>query len=216
MLVLLAAANFTTAVELPQVLMDTTYSAPVGGDTIVVGDGGNFATALTNVTCGDIITLNAGSTYTGNFTLADKGCDDNNWIYIQTSAYSSLPDPGVRVAPADASVMAKLTAASDTIITSASGADHYRFIGIEITPSAFLYVLVNLAGGEGNLATETNHIVFDRSYIHGHATNGSRRGISAQGSAIGVVDSYLSDFKEIGGDSVISEEVGKFKQSLEK
>src|SRR5439155_6309552 len=46
-----------------------------------------------------------------------------------------------------------------------------------------------------------HHIVFDRCYLHGDPTKGARRGIAMNSRYAAVIDSYLSDFKEVGADS---------------
>src|SRR5262249_45171867 len=46
-----------------------------------------------------------------------------------------------------------------------------------------------------------NHIVFDRCYVHGDPAVNDRRGIVMNGAYVAVVDSYLSDFQEVGADS---------------
>lgn len=186
--------------ELPRILIDTTYRTP-SGSTTAVNSGGNLQTAINNAACGDILSLEAGATFTGNFTLPDKDCADGEFVVIRTSTPDGVfPRPGNRVGPSHASLMAKLTAGSGNIIASDSDADHYRFIGLEITPSAAITTLVFLEAG-ANSANQASHMIFDRCYIHGHATNGARRGISGQGAYISVIDSYLSDFKEVGADT---------------
>lgn len=198
--VLLTPSLVYGAAELPRVYIDTRYITPPGSTT-AVNSGGNLQTAINNAACGDVLVLEAGATFTGNFTLPDKDCTDSTWVYIRTSTPDGVfPRPGTRVGPSHASLMSKITAGSGTIITSDSDADHYRFIGIEITPSASLTNLIELSGGQGT-ANQTTHIIFDRCYIHGHATNGSGRGISAQGAYIAVIDSYLTDFKRVGLES---------------
>lgn len=201
-LVCVAASGYAAPPELPQILIDTTYSAPTG-TTTTVASGANLQTAIDNAACGDILSLEAGATFTGNYTLPDKDCTE--WIYIQSSAYASLPSPGTRVAIADASDMPKLTnSTTGAVITSASDADHYRFVGIEFESKASSQTdtFIALSGGMGNLATQTNNIVFDRCYIHGNATAGQvKHGISANGAYISVIDSYLSDIKWAGQDN---------------
>ncbi len=83
--------------ELPRVFLDTTYSPPTG-NTITVNAGGNLQTAINNAQPGDTIVLQAGATFTGTFTLPNKGTS-TQWIYIRSSAYLSLPAPGNRVYP---------------------------------------------------------------------------------------------------------------------
>ena len=92
--------------ELPRVFINTNYTPPTGR-TIAVPAGGDFQAAINQAQPGDIITLQAGATYTGNFTLPAKS--GTNWIVIRTSAPdSSLPPPGTRITPAFASVLPKI------------------------------------------------------------------------------------------------------------
>src|SRR2546427_11145562 len=78
----------TTLPQLPQVFLDTTYVSPTGS-VINVAAGGDFQAALNAAAPGSIIVLQAGATYVGNFTLPPKSA--TGWIYIQSSALSSLP-----------------------------------------------------------------------------------------------------------------------------
>lgn len=187
----------------PLTLIDTTYSAP-SGNTITVNAGGNLQAALNSAALGDTIVLQAGATFTGPFTLPNK-TTGSGWIYIRSSAYSSLPPPGTRVTPADAVNMPKITVTNNVggAIQTAAGAHHYRFVGIEFLPISGRFVtnLLELGTTETTLASLPNNITVDRCYIHGDPAVGGRRGVLMNGSSIAVIDSYLSDFKEIGVDS---------------
>ncbi len=196
-----AAAALPT---LPQVFIDTTYSAPTGA-TCTAANGSEFQTCLNNAALNSTIVLQAGKTYTGNFTLPNK-TSGNGWIYIRSSNSGSLPAPGNRVSPADAGNMPKIVSPygdGGWGVQTASNAHHYRFVGIEMKPDAntFLYDLVRIGQGETSVGALPHHITFDRCYIHGDPSAGSRRGISMNGISIAVIDSYLSDFKEVGSDS---------------
>ena len=91
---------------LPQVYIDTTYSPPTG-NTITVNAGDDLQVALNSAQLGDTIVLQAGATWTGHYTLPNK-TSGSGWIYIQSSAYSSLPAPDHRVFPSDAGNMPKI------------------------------------------------------------------------------------------------------------
>jgi hypothetical protein len=186
----------------PQVFIDTTYSPP-SGNTIVVNAGGNLQTAINNAVPGDTIVLQAGATFTGPFTLPNKA--GSGWIYIRSSAYASLPPPGTRVSIADATNMPKIvgTAAGGSAIQTNAQAHNYRFVGIEIMPAVgqFVFALVSIGNGETSLANLPHDITFDRCYVHGDPIVGGRRGIAMNGAAVAVVDSYVSDFKEVGADT---------------
>jgi len=99
--------------------------------------------------------------------------------------------------------MPKLVASSGSVITTAPGAHHYRFTGIEIspTPGTFLYNLILLGSPDGSAAGLPHDIIFDRSYLHGDPAKGTRRGIALNSRATAVIDFHLSDFKEVGADS---------------
>lgn len=186
---------------LPQLSIDTTYSPP-SGSTITVNAGGNLQAALNSAQLGDTIVLQAGATFTGPFTLPNK-TTGSGWIYIRSSAYSSLPAPGTRVSPADAANMPKIVAASNSTIMTASNAHHFRFVGIEFTPTSgsFLYNLISIGNNETSAGLLPNNITFDRCYIHADPAVGGRRGIEMDGNYFAVIDSYIADFKEAGADS---------------
>ena len=190
---------------LPQATIDTTYSPPTGGTTWTVNAGDNFQTALNNAKLGDTIVLQAGATFTGNFTLPVK-TTGSGWIYVVSSNYSSLPSPGNRVAPTDAPNMAKLAfpyGSAGIGIQTASGASNYRFVGIEMTPNTgvFMYNLFAVGKGETTVASLPSNITIDRCYLHGDPTVGSIRGVLMNGNYVAVIDSYLSDFKVVGNDT---------------
>ncbi len=58
--------------ELPRVQLDTSFSPPTGGTTWVVHAGDDLQAAFNNDQPGDIIELEAGATFTGNFVLPKK------------------------------------------------------------------------------------------------------------------------------------------------
>src|SRR5262249_44155260 len=127
------------------------------------------------------------------------------WIVVRTSAPdSSLPAPGgVGVTPGDAGIMPKLVATGVPVLSASSGAHHYRFVGIEMSPSpgVYLYNVVELGVGATTTNALPHHLIFDRCYIHGDPVMGTRRGLALNTGEAAVIDSYLSDFKEVGADS---------------
>ncbi len=189
---------------LPKILINTMYVLPTGGTRIVASSSSAFQAALNSAKFGDIIELQAGVIYTGPFTLPNK-TSGSGWIYVVSSAYSSLPAPSKRVNPADAVNMPKIAvgAGSGGAIQTISNSHHFRFVGIEFAPLAgkYVYNIVQIGNGEKTEASLPNNIVIDRCYIHGDPIAGSRRGVLMNGAYISVIDSYISDFKEVGADN---------------
>jgi hypothetical protein len=185
---------------LPQAQVDVQLPK-TSGATQHVRAGDSLQDALDRAQPGAVIELEAGAEFRGPFTLPRKNGD--GWIVIRSSALSRLPAENNRVEPAHAASMPRLVVAEGPVLTTAPGAHHYRFIGVEIRPDAqtFLYNLVELGNGKETTVDLPHHIVFDRCYLHGDAKLGTRRGIALNGAHMAVVDSWLADFKEVGGDS---------------
>lgn len=196
-----ASSSRQRTAERPRSFVDTAFPV-LKGRTIHVPRDGDLQKALNEAKSGDLITLEPRATYRGPFRLPSKAGSD--WIVISTaSPKSALPSEGRRVDPSYGAAMPKLVASSGAVVEADRGAHHYRFVGLEIAPDsgAFLHALVQLGTTETQLGALPHHIVFDRCYLHGDPKRGTRRGIAMNARESGVVDSYLSDFKEIGADS---------------
>lgn len=186
---------------LPRVYLDTRVVTPAGR-VITVPAGGRVQAALNAVRPGDVIELSAGATFVGNFVLPKKSGAE--WVTIRSSAHENLPPPGSRISSAHATLMPKIVSPNTVpAISTAAGAHHYRFIGIEVTTTSSVnFTLVLLESPrQTSLDRVPTDIVFDRCYIHGTATGDSRRGIALNGARLAVIDSYLADFHERGADS---------------
>src|SRR5215472_3620057 len=119
--------------ELPRAHIDTTWSEPTGGKVWSVHSVADFTNSLEKSSPGDVIVLDAGMVYTGNFRVPAKANPNNKWIYVTSSAYGKLPKPGNRVSPSDAENMPKIvTPAPYTAIGINESANHWRFVGIEV------------------------------------------------------------------------------------
>jgi hypothetical protein len=182
---------------------DTSYAAQKGA-TLTVAAGGDLQAALEKAQLGDTIVLQAGASWTGPFKLPNK-TGGSGWIYVVSSQLSNLPAASTRVSPANASNMPKILAPNAlNAITTVANSHHFRFVGIEFAPvpaSKQIYAVVALGNADSSPATLPSHIVFDRCYVHGEPGANNRRGIAMDGAYVAVVDSYISDFQELGTDS---------------
>jgi hypothetical protein len=224
-----AAGNFDGPAELPRVLMATALrDTPAPGKVIRVKAGQDASEAVEKASCGDTIELQAGASFSRLYLPAKK-CDDAHWIIIRTSTPDAkLPPEGTRLEPCYAgvtslpgrpafhctsseNVLAKIEfdakGGSGPVIL-ASGANHYRLIGLEVTRAASSALIYNLIGPDKGPA---DHLIFDRMWIHGTAQNETVRGVMLSRIRYGaVIDSYLSDFHCVAksGGCVDSQAVG--------
>jgi hypothetical protein len=207
-----AGGNFDGPAELPRATVPSAMSdTPAPGSVINVNAGGDLQSALNNAHCGDVIQLQAGAAFSGKFIVPAKNCDSSHWIIIRTSSPdSALPAEGQRATPCYAgvgslqgrpqyscasprNVMAKvqIQTRGDGPFQIADGANFYRFIGLEVTRPAG-------APGPSRLITTqgtADHIVVDRSWLHGAPQDETHLGVSLDGMTnAAVVDSYFTDF----------------------
>ena len=209
-------SGFDGPAELPRVYLQTALAdTPAPGSTITVNAGGNLQSALNSANCGDTILLQSGAVFSGNFQIPAKACDDQHWIIVRTSAPdSSLPAESTRINPCYAgvaslpgrpaftctavkNVMAQILYTANGIsgpLQLLDGANHYRFIGLEITralPTVHMWDLV--APMESTYSAD--HLIFDRVWVHGTATDETKGGIHLSGvTNAAVIDSYFTDF----------------------
>src|SRR5262245_30043638 len=184
----------------PQKVVDV--GEPPGARTVHVKHGGNLQKAIDDAAPGDVITLDAGATYEGPFSLPRR--DRDGWIVITTApSAKSQPQTGERVQPAQTAAMAKLVAASNSVVMTQPGAHHYRLVNLEMAPmpGATVYSIVELGDKDGSAEAQPHHIVIDRCYLRGDRQKGARRGVAVNGRDIAVINSRLSDFKDLKSDS---------------
>ena len=188
------------APERPRVRVELPPESP-RGRIVHVKAGESLQAALDAAAPGDRITLEPGAVYKGPFRLLRKTGDQ--WIVIATAAEARLPARGRRVTPSHAAHMPTLVAEGDAVIQAMPGAHHYRLVGLEIAPVSGTYVsaVIQLGDKETSADAQPHHIVIERSYLHGDAKKGARRGVALNSRHTAIVDSHLSDFKEVGADS---------------
>ena len=207
-----AASAQKPVAQLPRVYVDTTWNEPKGGTTWRVHKAEELSTALEKSAPGDVIVLDAGVTYSGTFQLPAKSNPNNKWIYIVSSKLANLP-AGQRVSPSDAANMPKLvTPNTGGVFQINPGANHWRFVGLEITsnsnypkgcgvtgqPNCMTYFLI---GSPARPLPEPDSIVVDRCYVHGSPTVDLQNGITLNASNAALIDSYLDDIHIKGFDS---------------
>lgn len=169
------------------------------GQTLFVPAGGDLQAAIDKSHGGDVIALEAGATFVGNFMLPRKSGAD--WVIIRSAARESLPPAGVRIAPADANLLPKIvTPNAAPAIAAEAGAHHFHFVGVEIAAapgrSGAVEALARLESAGGAESDTPTDIILDHCYIHGTPTRNVRSGIVLASARTAVLDSYLTDFQD--------------------
>ena len=207
-----AASGYDGPAQLPiATVASSVAETPAPGSVISVNAGGDLQGALNSAQCGNTIELQAGATFTGTFRFPALNCDSKHWIIVRTSSPdSALPAEGQRLTPCYAgvaslpgrpqyacdnpqNVLAKLVAGPVSAVIFQPGANHYRLIGLELTrPTGNRKVVTLIAVDRGGTA---NHVVLDRSWVHGTTQDETKDGIRLSGTNyVAIVDSYFSDF----------------------
>ncbi len=202
---------------LPMIYIDTTWNPPVGGTTWAAHTSAQLSSALTYSSPGDIIVLDAGATYIGNFTLPGKSNPSNKWIYIISSQLANLR-VGVRVSPALAVNMPKLVTPNvGSVFQLGVDANHWRIVGVEMTSASSYPAGCGVTGHPncmtyflwGNSWPPPTHsgsfvlpdsITLDRCYIHGSDTLDMQAAVQIMATNFAVIDSDIRDVHIAGFD----------------
>lgn len=218
---------------LPASGMETDIAnTPAPGAVVTMSCGSSLQTAINSLTAGQTLVVpavcsSAQDVFTGNFTLpVVAGADESHWNIIETDqlASTAFPAEHMRATPCAINqgsvdgypsypcatpgmLMPKLVCGSggnQSCITPAAGAAFWRIIGFEIQqPDTFN----NDGNGLVDLTNGADHIVIDRSLLHGVRTNctlsGStytcsshdlKNGVQLQNSTnVAVINSWLWD-----------------------
>ena len=201
--------NFTTA---PVV---TTYNLPVGGTVWECDTTAEFTTALANCANRDIIKLKIGVTFTGPFTLRNRGAGSatvGNEVYIvATDASWNITYPtaiGTRVGTshvANMPIVTNATTNNSRAITSATGASGYRFVGIAFRPSNGTVsdsVLVYPGSHAPTTANDQcDNVGFDRCLIYANGNRNIMYGLVWRGRNCFAVDTSVMDIALAGSEN---------------
>lgn len=191
-------SRFTQLIGVALVLLSP---AAAGAATITVQAGGDLQAALVNAQPGDTIALQPGATFTGNFTLPQKGGDAV--ITLRTGGPDAVPE-GARMTLDAAAGLAKLKSPNSApALQTSPGAHHWRIELLEVQGNggSDLITLGDGSGAQSSLASVPHDLVLDRVYVHGDPDAGQKRCIALNSAATTVSNSWVADCKAKGQDS---------------
>ena len=178
-------------------------SAPAAAATHAVPAGGDLQAALNAAQPGDVVELQAGVTYVGNYVLPAK--PGGEFIVLRTGGVEGvLPGPGMRIHRDHAPLLAKIRSGNEEpALATAPGAHHWRIELVEFAASPRgLYDIITLGSGEQTSVAEMpRDLVLDRVYVHGDPGFGQKRGIALNSGRTAIVNSWFEDIKRPGQDT---------------
>jgi len=167
--------------------------------------GANLQEFIDRARPGDVLVLEPGATYAGNFVLPAKTGDQ--YITIRTAGDGDgLPRVGQRVLPMHAARLAKLKSPNrQPVLRTAAGSHHWRLQLLEFMPTeggaGDILTLGDGGPSQQDLSQVPHDFDIDRCYIHGDAALGQKRGIALNSAATTIRNSYIADIKAVAQDT---------------
>src|SRR5687768_17228298 len=178
---------------------------PAQAAIIHVASGGDLQEALNAAQPGDTILLAENAEFVGNFVLPVKTGDQ--WITVRSAAPDSvLPPAGVRIQPAQASLLARLRSPNgNAALRTAAGAHHWEIRYLDFSANqngaGDIIQLGDGSAAQNTLAQVPHHIVLRHVYVHGDPVQGQKRGIALNAAHVTIADSFIAECKGVGQDT---------------
>jgi hypothetical protein len=177
------------------------FTGPLDGASIVVGPGDDLQAALDRAQPGDVVQLEAGATFDGNFVLPQK--TGTAYVTIRTSTPDArLPGTNTRIGPDYESLMPTLRAPNASpALRTAPGANHWRILGVRFVGTGGGDVVALGDGTQRDRALVPTNLVLDRVVVRGDLTKGQHRGISLNSASTIIRNSYIVGIRLAGQET---------------
>jgi hypothetical protein len=177
------------------------FSGPLDGASIVVGPADDLQAALDRAQPGDVVQLQAGATFDGNFVLPSKPGTD--YITIRTSTEDSrMPGASTRIGPQHESLLPTLRSPNSApALRTAPGASHWRIQWVRILGTGGGDLIALGDGAQTDVATVPTDLVLDRVIVRGDAAKGQKRGIALNSANTIVRNSHITGIRVAGQET---------------
>jgi hypothetical protein len=181
------------------------FEAGIQGASITVPAGGDLQAAIDRSRSGDVILLEPGATYVGNFRLPAKS--GTQYITIRSAAGSGRIPPERRVSPDDAPWMPTLKSPNGApALATDPGAHHWRlqWLVFEANSGGAGDIITLGDGGyeeQRDLESVPHHLILDGLLIRGDPAAGQKRGVALNSGATVIRNSDIREIKAVGQDS---------------
>ena len=197
-------ATSVVALVATTIAIAVTLMAPVRAATVFVGADDDLQRALDDARPGDILLLQAGARFTGNFVLPAK--DGNRPILVRSATTDSrLPGGSDRIGPEHSPLLPKLVSPNNQpALRTAPGASGWRLVALEFVGTGQAGDLIAL--GDGSTAQRREEqiardLILDRLLIRGDPERGHKRGIALNSAETTIRNSYIADIKSLGQEA---------------
>lgn len=169
------------------ILFGLLAGTPAAAATLTVYAGGNFQAALNTAQPGDVIVLQAGARFVGEFRLPAKA------VGTPITIRSSATLPNRRITPADSALLPTITAGVIAAALDGTNAANWRLDGLQFESTS---------NGQGEVIVlqDAVNIYMDRLLIVA-GPNGQKRGIRGNGRQITLARSHIANIWRFGQDS---------------
>jgi hypothetical protein len=159
--------------------------------TIVVGAGGNFQAALNQAQPGQVIQLQAGATFDGNFVLPVKS--GTAYITVRTSTPDAqLPGSSTRIDLSHEPLLATVRSTNAApALRTAPGAHHWRLIGLRFMGTGGSDIITLGDSLQRDRTLVPTDLILDRIMVRGDPIRGQKRGIALNSANTHVRNSYI-------------------------
>jgi hypothetical protein len=171
---------------------------------VTVSAGTDLQAVLNRARPGDLILLEPGALYVGNFTLPETS--GSQYITIRSSAPAARFPIAGRVGPEHARWMPTLRSPNGAAaLATAPGAHHWRLQWLAFEANAGgvgdIILLGDGSGDQGDLARVPHHFELDGLIVRGDPIRGQKRAIALNSATTTIRNSDIREIKAVGQDS---------------
>jgi hypothetical protein len=193
--------GFRVAIGAATLAMTASGAAGQTVSTIVVRAGDNLQNALNQAQPGQIVELQAGATFDGNFILPVK--TGTGYITVRTSTPDAqLPGPTTRIDPSHEPLLPTVRSINAIpALRTAAGTHHWKLIGLRFTTTGGGDVISLGDGTQSDQALVPSDLILDRVLIRGDETRGQKRGIALNSANTQIRNSYIGGIRLAGQET---------------
>jgi hypothetical protein len=178
-------------------------SSPTDGDTVVVAAGSDLQAAIDGARPGDVLRLEPGAVFVGNFVLPAKAGREPITIRSATPD-RDLPPADARIGPEHQHLLPTIASPNAApALRTRTGAGHWRIVAVQFLGAGGNDIV---ALGDGSAAQADydgipEDIVLDRVLVRGDAERGQKRGIALNSGATTIRNSHIDRIMLVGQET---------------